>query len=184
MVDFPYHRVVVIGATGAGKTFLAEKIATRWNIPHIELDALHWEPGWVDASDEEFRRRVAEAISVPAWVVDGNYGVCRDLVWSHADLILWLDYPLWTVFWRLWNRIWRRWWRQELLWGNNRERLLIHFKLWSDESLIKWLFKTYRRRKREYPILLSSDEYSHLNLFRFKSPRAAEDWVSSLKGVA
>ena len=42
----------------------------------------------------------------------------------------------------------KRWWTQELLRGTNREPLLVHFKLWSQESLFHWLFKTYWRRKR------------------------------------
>ncbi len=121
------------------------------------------------------------ATSVLAWVVDGNYSVCRDIVWGRAEAIIWLDYPLWTVFWQLWNRIWRRWWTRELLWGNNREPLLVHFKLWSDDSLIKWLFKTYWRRKRQYPALLSSPEYSHLKVFRFKHPSETETWLDTIR---
>ena len=181
MTIFPCRRIVVIGVTGSGKTTLAKRLAARLGIPHVELDALHWEPNWRHATDEEFRLRVETAVSVPAWVVDGNYSICRDIVWSRADAAVWLDFPLWTVFWRLWNRIWRRWWTRELLWGNNREPLLVHFKLWSDDSLIKWLFKTYARRKRQYPALFATPEYSHLKVFHLKSPRQAEAWLEAVE---
>ncbi len=181
MPPFPYKRIVVVGTTGSGKTTLAGRLASRLGFPHAELDALHWGPNWAHASDEELRARVDTATSVLAWVVDGNYSVCRDIVWGRAEAIIWLDYPLWTVFWQLWNRIWRRWWTRELLWGNNREPLLVHFKLWSDDSLIKWLFKTYWRRKRQYPALLSSPEYSHLKVFRFKHPSETETWLDTIR---
>lgn len=38
------QRIVVIGSTGSGKTTLANQLAHTLNLPHIELDALHWEP--------------------------------------------------------------------------------------------------------------------------------------------
>jgi hypothetical protein len=95
--------------------------------------------------------------------------------------VIWLDYPLWTLFWRLWRRTWSRWWTKELLWGTNYERLLPQFKIWSaDDSLFHWMFKTYWRRKREYPRLLALPEYSHVILFHFKNPSETENWIKSL----
>ena len=41
-------RIVVIGASGAGKTTLARWIAGQLGLPHIELDAINWQPGWRD----------------------------------------------------------------------------------------------------------------------------------------
>ncbi len=41
------RRIVVIGTSGSGKTTLARELAGRLNVPHIELDALHWKPNWV-----------------------------------------------------------------------------------------------------------------------------------------
>ena len=180
MSSFPYQRIIVIGATGSGKTTLAENLARCLGVPHIELDALHWEPNWMHASNEEFRLRVTVASSASAWVADGNYGICRDILWGRAQAVVWLDYSLWTVFWRLWKRTWRRWWTRELLWGINREPLLVHFKLWSDESLIRWLFKTYWRRKRQYPALFASPEYSRLMVVHLRSPQQAEAWLDGI----
>jgi hypothetical protein len=85
-----------------------------------------------------------------------------------------------TVLWQLTRRSVRRWWTQELLWGTNREPLWNHFRLWSNESLYHWLFKTYWRRKREYPELLSQPEHRHLELIRFQHPKDTEKWLESL----
>ena len=120
------------------------------------------------------------AVSSERWAVAGNYNVIRDLIWPRAEAIIWLDYSLWTIFWQLTRRTFKRWWSQELLWGTNRENLWTHFKLWSQDSLHHWLFKTYWRRKRETPQLLSEPRNAHLTVFHFKSPREVEGWSASL----
>jgi hypothetical protein len=104
----------------------------------------------------------------------------RDILWPKAEAIVWLDYPLLTVFWQLTRRTFRRWWTQELLWGTNRERLWTHFRLWSDESLYSWLFKTYWRRKREIPLLLSQPQHKHLALIRLFNPKETREWLERL----
>ena len=180
MRTFPYQRIVVVGTTGSGKTTVAGRLAGCLHIPHIELDALHWEANWSHVTDEELRKRIDAATRLDAWVVDGNYGVTRNITWPRAQAVIWLDYPLWTVFWQLWRRILKRWWTKELLWGNNREHLLVHFKLWSDDSLIKWLFKTYWRRKRDYPHLFARPEYAHLKVIQLRRPKETETWFNSL----
>ena len=179
MPSFPYHRVVVIGTTSSGKSTLAEQLAKRLDSNFIELDALHWEADWTAASLEEFRERVEEATKADRWIVAGNYHVVRDLVWPKAEAVLWLDYSLGRIFWQLLRRTVTRWWTQELLWGKNRERFWPHFKLWSQESLFHWLFKTYWRRKRETPELLALPEHQHLKVIRFKHPNDTEKWMKN-----
>ena len=177
MSSFSYKRIVVIGTTSSGKSTLAEQLARRLDSNFIELDALHWEADWAEASLEVFRERVEVATKAERWIVAGNYHVVRDLVWPKAEAVLWLDYSLGRIFWQLLRRTLTRWWTQELLWGKNRERLWPHFKLWSTDSLFHWLFKTYWRRKREYPELLTLPEHQHLKVIRFKHPDDTEKWM-------
>ncbi len=181
MTLFPYKRIVIIGATSSGKSTLARQLADRFGYDFIELDALHWEPNWQEAPLEVFRKRVETATQAQAWVVAGNYHVVRDLIWSKAEAAIWLDYSLPRILWQLTRRTFTRWWKRELLWGTNYESLSKHFKLWSEESLFHWLFKTYWRRKREYPMLLALPEYQRLKLIRFKHPKETDEWLSSLR---
>ena len=102
------NRVSVIGATGSGKTTFARQLAEKLGCAHIELDALHWEPNWVEAPLEIFRQCVDEATRDARWVVDGNYSAARDLVWGRADTVVWLDFPFRTVLWRLSRRTFGR----------------------------------------------------------------------------
>lgn len=180
MPSFPYKRVVIIGVTSSGKSTLAERIARHFDLECIELDGLYWEPNWQAPPAEDFRARVAEAVQAEKWIAAGNYRVVRDLLWSRAEAIIWLDYSIWRVFWQLTRRNFRRWWTQELLWGTNRERLWTHFKLWSKESLYNWLFQTYWRRRREFPALLSQPEHQHLQVIRFRHPGETDQWLAKL----
>jgi adenylate kinase family enzyme len=176
----PYKRIVVVGVTSSGKSTLAERLARCFDLNYIELDALHWEPNWQSAPLEVFRRRVEKATHAEKWIVAGNYHSVRDLIWPNAEAVVWLDYSLWRVLWQLTRRNVKRWWTQELLWGTNHEPLWKHFKFWSKESLYNWLFQTYWRRKREFPLLFSRPEHRHLSVHRFRKPKETEEWLESL----
>lgn len=56
------QRISVVGTSGSGKTTLARQISQRLSIPHVELDALHWEPNWTEAPLDIFRKRVEQSL--------------------------------------------------------------------------------------------------------------------------
>ncbi|MCG0239429.1 MAG: AAA family ATPase [Firmicutes bacterium] len=175
----PGRRIVVVGTTGSGKTTFARRLAAMLGCPHVELDALHWEPQWTPAPVEVFRHRVREVTRAPCWVVDGNYSQVREVLWPAADTIVWLDYPLPVILGRLLRRTARRVLLREELWNGNREGFLRSFL--SRDSILLWALRSYRRRRREYPALLARPEYRHLRVIRLRTPREAEAW---LRGVA
>ena len=183
-MPFPYRRIVAVGATSSGKSTLARELSAQLELRFVELDALYWQADWTPASLDEFRRSVEVAVSTGAdpdgWVIAGNYHVVRDLIWPRAEAVIWLDYSLPVVFWRLLVRTLRRSILQEELWNGNRERFWWHLKLWSDESLFHWLFKTYWRRKREYPLLFAWPEHAHLQVIHFRSPDGTRIWFAGL----
>lgn len=174
--QFTARRINVVGTSSVGKSTLAASIAQLLKVPHVELDALHWEPNWTEAPIEVLRERVRAAIAGDAWVVDGNYAKVRDLVWGRADAIVWLDLPLRTILWRYLRRTSRRVVRREELWNGNRERL--SSQIFSRESLLWWILSTYRRRRREYPPLLAARP--ELVAIRLRSARAAKRWLANL----
>ena len=180
MKSFPYKRIVIVGTTSSGKSTLAKGLASQFTLDFIELDALHWEPNWHEAPDEVFRARTDEATRSERWVVAGNYQQVRDIVWSRAEAVIWLNYSFPRVFWQLTIRTFRRGILQEELWNGNREKLWWHFKFWSDESLYRWLFKTYWKRKHEYPMLFAQPENAHLKIIQLKSPKEAQQWTCSI----
>ena len=170
-------RIVVIGNTGSGKTAVASRAAEALDVTHIELDALHWEPDWVEASRDVFRQKVTDAIQIDSWVSDGNYSKVRDILWKRADTIIWLDYPFHVSFLRLLRRTIRRIIYREELWNDNRESLRMAF---STDSILLWSIKTHSRRKREYPEIMKDPEYSHIKFHRHRNPEETEAWLNSL----
>jgi adenylate kinase family enzyme len=180
MKTFPYKKLVVIGTTGSGKSTMAEQLANKLGLDFIELDALNWGPDWTPAGDELLRARAEDATRAPGWVVAGNYSATRPVTWSRAEAVIWLDYSLWVIFWRLLRRTWRRIVYKEELWNGNRESISTQLKLWSEDSLFHWLFKSYWRRKKEYPHLFTQPEFSHLKIIHFKTPHAAKLWLEKL----
>lgn len=171
------QRIVVVGTTGSGKTTVAAGLAARLGCPHIELDALHWAPGWQEVTLETFRSRLAGVIATDRWVVDGNYSKVADLTWQRTDTVVWLDYPFLTVFHQLLQRTLRRIATREVLWGTNRESLRT---LFSQDSIILWMLKTYRRRRKQYPILFEQPEYAHLRVVRLRSPAQTRAWLAQI----
>jgi len=83
-----------------------------------------------------------------------------------------------VVMGRVIQRTIRRSALREELWNGNRESIGTSFL--SRDSIILWAFNSYRRRKREYPVLFAQPEHAHLRVLRLKSPRGAEEWFHSL----
>jgi len=174
----PGPRVVVVGTTGSGKTTIAAWLADLLQVEHIELDALHWGPGWSKPKTEEFRRRVEKALSGPSWVADGNYREVRDLTWGGATTLVWLDYDLPVILWQLTWRTLRRIFSREVLWNNNRETWRDAF--FSKDSLFLYAFSSQKRQRSAYPQLLTSTGYNHLQIIHLRSPQETDQWLERL----
>src|SRR5688572_924202 len=160
------RRIVVVGTSGSGKSTLARELSRRMNVPHVELDALHWGPNWTEAPRDVFRRRVEQAVAGDAWVVDGNYLSVRDIVHTRADTIVWLDYSMSVVFGRVLLRSLRRAIHREELWAGNRESLRLTFC--SRESILLWVINTWRQRRREFSKLFADESGRNRRLLRFR----------------
>jgi len=173
-------RIAIVGATGSGKTTLAQQLAQALNLPHVELDALHWGPGWAEAPRDEFRQRVNAALAGPSWVTDGNYGKARDIIWERATDLVWLDYSLPLIWSRLFRRAVHRIYHQEELWGGNRESWRGQF--FSRDSLFLYAFTSRKRHHETYPAILAQPEYAHLGVHHLRSPRETELLLHTMNG--
>jgi len=138
------ERVVVVGPPGAGKSWVARRLAEIHNLPHFELDRFKLKPNRQLASPEEFEQGLGVALVGARWVLDGNWEDARLAaeVWPLADLIVRVDYPRRLVLYQLAWRSLRRWMTRERYYG------------WSQQlgdwlSLSRWTWKMvpgYRQR--------------------------------------
>jgi adenylate kinase family enzyme len=177
-------RIVVVGTSGAGKTTMARALAASLTIPHIELDAINWQAGWHDLTrhdPDEFVRRVAAATEAECWVVDGNYGPVRDLVWRRATHLVWLDYTRPVIMARVIRRSLRRAVLRTPLWAGNREDWT---RMLRPSHPIRWAWSTWARRRREIEERLRNPDYAALKVSRLRHPRDAASAVLALVGAA
>jgi adenylate kinase family enzyme len=171
-------RIVVVGTSGSGKTTLAHLLNTILEIPHVELDSLHWDANWTEAPLAVFRGRIAQALDRESWVVDGNYHMVHDVTWERADTIVWLDYRFMVILRQLLRRTFGRVRSGKELWNGNRERLSATF---TRDSVIVWMFRTYYRNRMRYIAAMKDPAYAHIQFVRLSSPQATRAWVDALK---
>jgi predicted acetyltransferase/adenylate kinase family enzyme len=172
-------RVVVIGTSCVGKTIFARSLAEALCCPHVELDALYWQPQWVPRPPDEFRALTVQALAQDDWVTDGNYGVVRDLVWSRATTVIWLNYSFPVVLWRAFARTVRRVLTQEELFSGNRESL--RMALFSRESILWWVLTTFHRRRKQYRQLFDTRTSRHLVYVELRNPSEAQHFLAGLE---
>ena len=174
------ERVIVIGTSCAGKTTLARRIAEALDVPHIELDTVFWGPDWSECPTEEFREAVRKYAESDRWVVDGNHSKARDILLSRATDAIWLNYSFPVVFWRALCRTSRRVVFREELFGGNRETFRHSFL--SRGSILWWVLRTYRGRRRAYRELFSSGGSAGVRLTELRRPQEVDDLVESVRG--
>jgi adenylate kinase family enzyme len=171
-------RVIVIGTSCVGKTTFARSLARVLSFPHVEMDALYWQPNWIPRASDEFRALIAQAIAQDHWVTDGNYSVVRDLVWSRATTVIWLNYVFPMVLWRALIRTARRVLTQEELYSGNRESL--RMALFSRESILWWVLTSFHRRRKQYREFFSTRPSSQLVYVELRNPSEARHFLAGL----
>ena len=176
------ERVVVVGSSCSGKTTFARALAETLAAAHVELDALNWLPGWQERPPDEFRRLVAEAVARERWIVEGNYGRVRDLVWPRATALIWLNFSFGLVLRRALGRSFRRITRRELVCNGNRETFATTFL--SHDSLLLWIVHRFHRRRAEYRALFDGEAYPAAARIEFRHPREADRFMAEMQRCA
>ncbi len=170
------NRIAIIGSTGSGKSSLASTLAEKLGAGKIELDDLHWVPGWIEIDDAQFRELTERATSVHQWVSSGNYSPVRDIVWGRADTIIWLDYSFPRTAYQLVRRTIRRCATGEPCCNGNRETWKRQL---SRHSILLWLLKSYWRNRRNIPNYLSTYA-TRKTVHVFRSPSDVAKWLETL----
>jgi adenylate kinase family enzyme len=180
------RRIAIIGNSGSGKSTLARALSTQLDIPHIELDALNWQPGWKALSMEEperWSRIVAEVVAGDRWVADGNYskGALPQILPRATDVI-WLDYSRGVIMARVFRRSFLRALSRQELWPGtgNRE----DFRRWlSKDHPIRWTWDTYQSANARRQALFSGPALEHARKHRFAAPEKTRHWLAHLRSA-
>lgn len=181
------NRIVVVGNSGSGKTTVSAALAGRVDVPHIELDALMHLPGWEPRDPQEMREILAERMAAAdrqhgGWIVDGNYRHTRELVWTAADTLVWLDLPRRVVFPAILRRtIWRGLTRQEL-WNGNRETPRSWLNPDPEQNILLWSWTRDRVYRERYTRETAEARWLPLDVVRLRSRAEVAAWLDAVPG--
>ena len=173
------RRIAVYGPSGSGKTTIGRQLGELFDLPVVELDAIHHLSNWQERPADEFHSIVTSTLDgyEDGWVCDGNYGGVRELVLARAETVVWLLLPFRIVYWRLLTRTLVRSLRREELWNGNRESFRMAF--FSRESILLWGITHWRAHRRNVERDLV--RYDHTDDLRvLRSTREVETFVAEL----
>ncbi len=171
------RKVLVTGSTGAGKTTLARAVAGQTGIPFHEMDALAFAgPGWRE--NENLVADVSRITAGPSWVFDSlGYPRVRDLLWSRADTVIWLDYSRALVMRRVLRRSAARTLLRRRVFGGNVETLSAWFRR---DHPAWWAWSHYAARRAEIAARCADPRFAPLHVVRLSAPREARAWLAAL----
>lgn len=176
------QRIIVVGTSGSGKTYVAKAIARKLGIKYICNDALIWQANWISVPNDKRLPGFEKATDCQAWAIDGNVASTHRpenaLLLERADTLVWLDLPRRTIGPQLFWRTVRRSITREELWHGNRESFRLSFL--SRDSIFIWSFKTFKLNRQRYAAMMNDPQWSHLNWIRLTRKREVNRWLKGL----
>ena len=159
-------RILIAGPSGSGKTTFAARLGSLLDIPHTEMDSLHWGPNWTPRPS--FEADVQTLIERPAWITEWQYPQVRGRLLERADVVIYLRYSRAVTGQRLW--------------ADNVEPPLKNI-LRDPDNMIRYTWRSYPHVGE----LLAEARGQHLQkrFLEFRTPRAANQFLRAvqLRGV-
>lgn len=178
------RRIVIQGATGAGKTTLADRLGEALGLGVMHLDNIRHEHGWDSVDWPEMRERMeAFVASHPeGWVSEGNYSRVNDVTLSRCDTLISLDVPWRVSFVRLFKRTMVRAIDQKPLYNDNGPHESFRGSFLSRQSILLWSITNHQKRKRR-TLEAFVRAAPGTRLIRLKTSREVEALVATAKAL-
>jgi len=141
--SFSMQRVLVVGANGAGKTWLAQRLSETLNLPCVNNDALALGHDWSYRAKDVVRQAQASVVAKDGWVFEGGPSLVRPDVLARTQAVIWLDLPAGLRLWRILRRSvqYTGRTRPELPEGNvewpGRRQFRFGFKAWANDAHVR-----------------------------------------------
>lgn len=99
------QRVMIVGGPGSGKSTLAIRLGEKTGLPVYHMDQIHWMSGWVPRDIPEKDALTQSVHAKPAWIFEGGHSRTYAARAARADMLIWLDIPVYPRFWRVIMRL-------------------------------------------------------------------------------
>ena len=160
-------RISIIGGSGSGKSTLADILSKELNIPAVHLDAINFQPNWVEIDKNERDNIILSKSNDEKWIIDGNYNKTLQDRLEKADLIIWLDYSTFAQLKGIFKRIFKNLGKDKPELPGCKERLNFTF--------VKYVC-SYNKKKR--PIVLNMlKNIPEDKLLVFKKQKDLNNWL-------
>jgi adenylate kinase family enzyme len=85
-------RTLIIGNSGSGKSWLAQRLAEQLHLPWTDLDQIHWlsDEHSIPRPRNEALGMARGAASEQRWVIEGVYGWIVSEILHRATALIWL----------------------------------------------------------------------------------------------
>lgn len=91
-------KIFIMGIVASGKTTYAKELSKQMDLPFVELDSVVYH----NVDDERIKRTPEEQVEIiremdakGSWIAEGVCRLSYHLLLEMADIIIWLDPPLW-----------------------------------------------------------------------------------------
>lgn len=93
-------KIIVIGSSGAGKSYFSRELSHKLNIKLYHLDRLMWQPNW-QMTERSYQIQIQkEIIEKESWIIDGNYNGTMEMRMNASDTIIFFDINRWICFYQ------------------------------------------------------------------------------------
>lgn len=173
-------KINVVGTSGSGKSTFSRLLARKLQYPHLEMDAMFWKPNWTESPDEEFFAELQSQLSVPEWVLDGNYNRTRAIKWAEIDTVIWIDYSLPRTLFQAVKRAFVRSATKQEIWPDTGNIETFGKSFFSKDSILLWTLKTYNSNQERYQEMFKDPNFSHVDFIRITSPKMAKRFINQI----
>ncbi len=105
-------KIRIIGCSGSGKTYFANRLSEKYNIPDFDLDDIQWDNSQnsygVKMPIEKRNQMLNDILQQPDWIIEGVYYAWVQKSFEEADVIYVLDIPKWLYKFRIIKRFIKR----------------------------------------------------------------------------